>query len=242
MAARLRILAVGTRMPAWVQAGFAEYHKRMPRDFAVQLREIPVSRREGARAVAEEGEGLLAALGADEIVSIDADPGALDHHVVANILAAYIRSSGGADLILCGRQASDDDQGVVPALLGESLDMPVAPIVRALTLQDGRLRVTRVTPDGDEVLEGALPAVVTISNELGDPRFPSARDKMAARKKQAVAVSVADLGLTDEQLTPGVVLAKQYLPEIHGHCEFIEGTPADAAAALIARLRADKLI
>ena len=68
MAARLRILAVGTRMPAWVQAGFAEYHKRMPRDFAVELREIPVSRREGARAVAEEGEALLAALGADEHV------------------------------------------------------------------------------------------------------------------------------------------------------------------------------
>lgn len=68
MAARLRILAVGTRMPAWVQAGFAEYHKRMPRDFAVQLREIPVSRREGARAVVEEGEALLAALGADEHV------------------------------------------------------------------------------------------------------------------------------------------------------------------------------
>jgi 23S rRNA (pseudouridine1915-N3)-methyltransferase len=68
MAARLRILAVGTRMPAWVQAGFAEYHKRMPRDFAVELREVPVSRREGARAVAEEGEALLAALGADEHV------------------------------------------------------------------------------------------------------------------------------------------------------------------------------
>ena len=62
MAVRLRILAVGTRMPAWVQAGFAEYHKRMPRDFAVELREIPVSRRDGARAVAEEGEALLAAL------------------------------------------------------------------------------------------------------------------------------------------------------------------------------------
>ena len=68
MAARLRILAVGTRMPAWVQAGFAEYHKRMPRDFAVELREIPVSRREGPRAMAEEGEALLTALAADEHV------------------------------------------------------------------------------------------------------------------------------------------------------------------------------
>jgi electron transfer flavoprotein beta subunit len=84
--------------------------------------------------------------------------------------------------------------------------------------------------------------VVTISNELGEPRFPGARDKMAARKKQAVEMSVADLGLTDEQLTPGVVLAKQYLPEVHGHCEFIEGAPAAAAAALIGKLRADKLI
>lgn len=67
MAARLRILAVGTRMPAWVQAGFAEYHRRMPRDFAVELRELPVSRREGVRAVAEEGEALLAALAPEEL-------------------------------------------------------------------------------------------------------------------------------------------------------------------------------
>ena len=144
--------------------------------------------------------------------------------------------------MLCGRQASDDDQGVVPALLGEALDMPVAPLVRALALQDGRLRVTRVTPDGDEVLEGALPAVVTVSNELGEPRFPGARDKMAARKKPAVEIALADLGLTDEQLTTGVVLAKQYVPEVHGQCEFIEGTPAEAAATLIGRLRAEKLI
>jgi len=67
MAARLRILAVGTRMPTWVEAGFAEYHRRMPRDFAVELREMPVSRREGARAVAEEGDSLLAALAPEEL-------------------------------------------------------------------------------------------------------------------------------------------------------------------------------
>ena len=66
MPARLRILAIGTRMPGWVQAGFAEYHKRMPRDWAVELRELPVSRRGAARAVAEEGDALLAALQADE--------------------------------------------------------------------------------------------------------------------------------------------------------------------------------
>ena len=68
MAARLRILAVGTRMPDWVQEGFAEYRKRLPREYAVELRELPLSRRTGARAIDEEGDALLAALHADEQV------------------------------------------------------------------------------------------------------------------------------------------------------------------------------
>ena len=183
-----------------------------------------------------------AALGADEIVAIDADPAALDHHVVANVLAAYIRNSGGADLVLCGRQASDDDQGVVAALLGEQLGMPIAPIARAIAFENGRLRVTRVTPDGDEVVEAAPPAVVTISNELGEPRFPSARDKMAARKKQPEQIALSSLGLPAEALQPRVQLIKQYVPEVQGHCEFIDGTPAEVAARLFEKLRADKLI
>jgi len=212
---------------------------------ALRLRDAGADCRITAVSIGRELQDPLkhcAALGADEIVAIEADPGALDHHVVANILAAWIRASGGADLVLCGRQASDDDQGVVPALLGELLDLPVAPTARALELHAGRLRVTRVTPDGDEILEGALPAVVTVSNELGEPRFPSARDKMAARKKQPVEVAVASLGLSDDQLTPRVVLAKQYVPEVHGHCEFIDGTPAEAARKLMEKLRADKLL
>src|SRR4030065_457626 len=69
--------------------------------------------------------------GAGEIVAIPLDLAAADYHVVARLLAAYIRSSGGADLVLCGRQASDDDQGVVPALIGEILSMPVVTVARS---------------------------------------------------------------------------------------------------------------
>ncbi len=70
MNARLRILAVGTRMPGWVQAGFEEYRKRLPREWALELREIPLGRRgqDAARAVREEGDALLAALEGDEHV------------------------------------------------------------------------------------------------------------------------------------------------------------------------------
>lgn len=74
MAARLRILAVGTRMPGWVQQGFEDYRKRLPRDCAVELREVPLSRREGARAVLEEGEALLAALHPEErVIALEVD-------------------------------------------------------------------------------------------------------------------------------------------------------------------------
>jgi len=183
-----------------------------------------------------------AALGADEIIAIDADPGDLDSQVTANILASYVKTSGGADLILCGRQASDDDQGVVPALIGEKLGMPVVPLARAIEVNGATLNVTRATPDGDEIVEGVAPAVITISNELGDPRFPTAKGKMAARKKKPVNVSIDDLGLSAKELTPGVVLSRQYVPEVQGNCEFIEGSPAEAARILIEKLREDGVI
>ncbi len=95
------------------------------------------------------------------------------------------------DLVLCGRQASDDDQGVVAALVGERLGMPIVTIARAVELAaDGAaVRVTRVTPDGDEVVEASLPAVVTVSNELGTPRYPTAARKIQARRVKPTVVT-----------------------------------------------------
>jgi electron transfer flavoprotein beta subunit len=185
-----------------------------------------------------------AALGADEIVSIPADPATLDHHAVASLLTAYIRSSEGADLLLFGRQASDDDQGVVFALIGEALDMPIVTVARALELADGPvLRVTRVTPDGDEVVEVSCPAIVTVSNELGDPRYPTAAKKLAARRKKPTVVAVEDLSLSAEQLQPRATLTRQFVPTIQGNCEFISGdTPAALGDSLIERLREDGTI
>jgi len=184
-----------------------------------------------------------AALGADEIAQITCDPAAIDHHVVARLLRAYVEHTGGADLILCGRQASDDDQGVVPALLGEWLGMPVITVARAVALDDNIVRVTRVTPDAEEVVETTLPAVVTISNELGVPRYPSTAGRIAARRMQASVLLPADLGLGDDDLEPAAVVLKQFVPAVQGNCEFLNGdSPAGLAAALVARLRADQVL
>jgi electron transfer flavoprotein beta subunit len=183
-------------------------------------------------------------LGADEIVAIAADPATLDCHAVASLLTAYIRSSGGADLLLFGRQASDDDQGVVFALIGEALGMPIVTVARDLELTDGAvLRVTRVTPDGDEVVEVNCPAAVTVSNELGDPRYPTAAKKLAARRMKPTVVAVDDLGVPAEQLQPRATLSQQFVPTIQGNCEFLSGdTPAALGDSLIQRLREDGTI
>lgn len=184
-----------------------------------------------------------AAMGADEITTVPVDNGTLDGHAVAKILAAYVKSKGGADLILCGRQASDDDQAVVPALLGELLDMPVITIARSVELHGGNVRVTRVTPNGDEVVEATCPAIVTISNELGTPRYPTTMRTMKARRLNPDQATLESLSLSAADVSPIVDMTRQYVSSVQGNCHFIDGSnPDEQASALIAKLRSERVI
>jgi electron transfer flavoprotein beta subunit len=216
---------------------------------ALRLRDAGVDCTISVVSAGAETTDLLrhaAALGADETAAITVDDAAVDYHVVASLLAGYIDRAG-ADLVLCGRQASDDDQGVVPALIAERLAMPLITVARHLevvpTGEGPTARATRVTPDGDELVEAACPAVVTISNELGQPRYPTAAQTIAARRKTPTIVSVDDLSLDPDQLRPRVALVRQFVPAVQGNCEFIPGeSPAELAAGLIRRLRVDGVI
>ncbi len=212
---------------------------------ALRLRDAGIACTISAVSIGEDPAALLkhcAALGADELVGITADPSQLDGQIIATMLAACINKSGGADLVLCGRQASDDDQGVVGALLAEKLGIAVVALARAVEMNGDVLRVTRATAEGDEIVEGLLPVLVTVSNELGEPRFPSAKAKMAARKKKPSLISPDELGLGAEQLQPQAILVRQFVPELQGNCEFLEGSPAEVAQQLFARLRADRTL
>jgi len=216
---------------------------------ALRVREAGVVCTITVVSVGDPGEILkhAASLGVDEPVAIQADTTRLDHHGVAHLLAAFVRSRGGADLVLCGRQASDDDQGVVPALLGEHLGMPVVTIARSVEVaaagEGFSVRVVRVTPDGDETVAVGAPAIVTISNELGQARYPTMAGRMAARKKKITSVTAGDLGVAAAALAPRVSLVKQFVPTVKGSCEVLTGaTPAEAAAVLIARLRAESVL
>lgn len=184
-------------------------------------------------------------LGVDEVFAIEPPDGDLDWHVVAALLAGYVRSIGGADLVLCGRQASDDDQGVVPALVAEMLGAPVVTIARRVELSDGdaALRVTRATPDGDEVVEVSCPAVVTVGSELGEPRYPTMPMKMAARKVTPTVVAVGDLPVEADALVPRAVMSRLFVPVRKGDCEMIPGdTAAQLAEGLVDRLVEEKVV
>lgn len=210
---------------------------------ALRLRDAGISCSLTVVSVAPKGADMLkhaASLGADEIVEIKADEAALDVHTVARLLAAYIKKSGGADLVMCGRQASDDDQGVVPALVAEHLDMALMTVARTVDVSVGAetsVRVTRVTPEGDEVVEARCAAVVTISNELGTPRYPTMQAKLKARRMQPTTMSAADLDVDAAALQPLVQMVKQFVPTLRGGCEMIEGaTATECAARLVAKL------
>ncbi len=184
------------------------------------------------------------AMGADEVAMIPIDTASVDGHATASLLAAFVKSIGGADLVLCGRQASDVDQGVVPGLVAEILGMPVVTVAREVKLIEGSgLRVTRVTNEGDEVVEVGCPAVVTISNELGDPRYPTGIRTVKAQRVKPRQVSVEELDLGEDGGRPRWTMTRQSVETITGACEFIEGdSPAALAQELVRRLRVDGVI
>ena len=183
-------------------------------------------------------------MGCDELILLQ-DEGfeSLDPWAIVQVLATGVRKLGGFDLILCGRQASDYDQALVPLGLAELLHLPCVTLAKKVEVKDGRLRVERVLPDGTEVVEGTLPALVTVSNELGQPRYPTLKGIMAAARKQPQVWRLADLNLDPSLLRPKVETVELVVPVREKKCEFIEGKDEEEKGRNLAlRLREAKLI
>lgn len=182
------------------------------------------------------------AMGADEGVHVN-DPALAeaDHWATAEVLAAVVQKLGDYDLIIAGRQAVDWDMGVVGSTVAEILGVPVVTIGKSVTYDGGKVTVERVLLDGFETVEAPTPAVVTVSNELGEPRYPQLRQIMAAAKKEVKAWGLADLGISAP--ANRVNLEALFIPDTSVETEVIEGETAQEKAALLAqRLKDAKLI
>ena len=182
------------------------------------------------------------AMGADEGVHIN-DPALneADHWATAEILAAAIKKIEPVDLIICGRQAVDWDMGVVGSTLAELMGFPVITIAKEVQMEGGKVTAERGLLDGFETVEAPTPCVVTVSNEVGDPRYPQLRQIMQAARKEVVTMTGSDLGIDGAKNR--INLEALFVPETAVDTEFIEADSGkEAGERLAVRLREAKLI
>ncbi len=164
---------------------------------------------EGARvtAIAMGGKKLkdgikeALAIGADEaVLLIDPLFADSDGTSKAKALAKAIEKVGEYDLILCGEGSTDNYSGQTGPRLAEILDLPQITYVRELEIEDGKIKAVRNMEESFEVVEADLPALVTVANEINQPRLASLRDILKAGRKPVQEWTAADLGLSEDEV------------------------------------------
>ncbi len=159
-----------------------------------------------------------------------------DTHQTARALAAAIRKIGNADMILCGEGSSDIYAQQVGAQLGELLGMATINAVSKITVDGGKVTVERTLEDEVEVLEIALPAVISVTTDIITPRIPSMKEVLSAGKKPVTQWTLADIGLADNSKTLETV--STLAPELAERKMMItEGDSGEAVDQLFENLR-----
>lgn len=181
-------------------------------------------------------------MGADEgILIVDAAFEGSDSFGIASVLSKAIQKIGNCDLILCGRQSADWEEGLVGTIIAEKLSLPLVTLAEDVEVIEQGLKVKQVTLDGHQIFTVPLPAVVTVSQEVGRPRLPSGWGIINALRKQvpvwdakAIEIDPSQLGLRAARRE----LIKLSVPERSRKCEFIRGeNGAEAGARLAEKLR-----
>ncbi|MFC1993249.1 electron transfer flavoprotein subunit beta/FixA family protein [Chloroflexota bacterium] len=186
-------------------------------------------------------------MGADELILLEDEAFVdSDSWSTAYALAEAIKKIGEYDIIFCGREASDWNAGQVGSGIAEILGLPIVTLAKKIDVSDGKARVERLITDGHEVVDVPLPAVITVSNELGEPRYPTIKGIMAAKKKEPVVWKPADIGVDPSQTGAAgrrTKMLKLFQPVREGKCDMIEGeSPEEAAANLALKLREAKIL
>jgi electron transfer flavoprotein beta subunit len=156
-------------------------------------------------------------------------------------LSMAIHKIGDATLIICGKQASDGDTAQVGPGIATHMDLPQITYVRKIEeLDANRIVAERLLETGYEVIESTLPCLLTVVKEINQPRLPSLKGKMAAKKAQIPVWTAKDLGADPSQVgldgSPTKVV-KIFTPPARGGGEMIGGEPEQAVARLVELLK-----
>jgi len=168
-----------------------------------------------------------------------------DTWATSTVLAAAIRKLGNVDLIFCGKQAIDGDTAQVGPETATMLDIPYATFVKKIeSLDERHLKVTRQTDEGVEVWKVPMPALITVIKEMGEPRMPSLRHKMRAKKAEISVWGAADLGLDHEAVGLSgsyTQVVRVFSPSRRGNRVMIQGSVEEQVEELYKLLKEAKV-
>jgi electron transfer flavoprotein beta subunit len=198
----------------------------------------------GPEQAAEALRRALAMGGDDAVLVTDPALAGADEWATARVLAAALDKLA-PDVALMG-MASDDARGsLVPGAVAAMRDVPLLSYGAELALADGKARVRRLSATGFDWIEAPLPVVASVTDQVGEPRYASLKGIMAAKRKPMETWSLADLGLSADEVGGGALtrVTDAKPPEAKPPTERIENLPpAEAAAKIADWLAARKLI
>jgi electron transfer flavoprotein beta subunit len=183
-------------------------------------------------------------MGADKAIHVSDDAlHGSDLLATAKVIAAAIRRIEGVDLVIAGNEASDGRGGAVPAVVAEMLGLPQLTHARQLTVDGSTVKVDRETADeGLTRLEASLPALVSVTEKINEPRYPSFKGIMAAKSKPVETLTVADLGVDAGAV--GAAGARQEITDVSaadarqaGEIVVDEGDGADRIIQFLEKLK-----
>ncbi len=186
------------------------------------------------------------AMGVDEAVLLsDKAFAGADTWATSYTLALAIKRLG-ADMVFCGKQAIDGDTAQVGPETAEFLDIPHISYVKNIEeVKDNYIRVQRLMDEGYDIVESSIPVLLTVVRELNQPRMPSLRGKMAAKKAVIKKMTMADIGADEDSLglkgSPTQV-RNVFAPEMRSGRMLIEGTTEEQVDKLIKELRGIKCL
>jgi len=176
-------------------------------------------------------------MGADEAVLIcDRAFAGSDTWATSFTLASAIKKIGDYNLIICGKQASDGDTAQVGPGISVHLDIPQVTYVKKIEeITDKKARVERMTEEGYEVIEAPLPLLISVVKEINEPRIPSLRGMMKAKKAEIKSLGAKDIAVDSEQVglkgSPTQVV-KIFTPVPRKGGQILQGDTADVVNKL----------
>jgi electron transfer flavoprotein beta subunit len=164
--------------------------------------------------------------------------------IATSLVLAKVIENREFDLVICGMASTDGSMSVVPAMLAERLGLPQVTFASEVTVNGSSVRIRRDGDTATETIEARLPAVVSVTDQINDPRYPSFKGIMAAKKKPVETVTLADLGVDAGEvgLEPAWTKVESVDPRPPRSAGTIVSASDDGAGKLVAFLAEQKFI